>query len=83
MHHDENYFRPMAKASRRSKLTKIVSCKLSERQYDLLKLYARRLYIDRKLTQPSVSMLVRRIVSNFLTKGEHEMGDTLVNSPEF
>jgi len=83
MLHSENHNVLMAKAKKRSKLPKIVSCKLSERQYDLLKLYARRLYISRKLPQPSVSMLVRRIISNFLTKGEEGMEDTLVNSPEF
>ena len=81
--HSESHNVLMAKAKKRSKLPKIVSCKLSERQYDLLKLYARQFYISRKLTQPSVSMLVRRIISNFLTKGEEGMEDTLVNSPEF
>ena len=73
----------MSKVKKRSKLQKIVSCKLSENQYDLLKLHARNFYISRKLTQPSISMLVRRIISNFLIEGEEGKLHRLANSSDY
>jgi hypothetical protein len=71
------------KSKKRSKLHKIVSCKLSENQSELLSFYARHYYIRQTLTQPSVSMLVRRIISNFLIQAEGGRATILANSSDY
>lgn len=71
------------KVKKRSKLHKIVSCKLSENQSDHLSFYARHYYIRKSLTQPSVSMLVRRIISNFLIQPEEGRTTILANGSDF
>ncbi len=71
------------KVTKRSKLHKIVSCKLSENQSELLSFYARHYYITQTLTQPSVSMLLRRIISNFLIQAEGGRATILANSSDY
>ncbi len=53
------------------KLEKVISTKITTKKYELLEKYARELYIQKKIEQPTVSVLLRTIIGAWLTKLEN------------
>ena len=62
------------------KLEKVISTKISAKNYELVEKYARELYIQKKIRQPTVSVLLRALINmwlrNFETKSQQKNTET-------
>ncbi len=52
-------------------LEKVISTKITTKKYELLEKYAREFCIQKKIEQPTVSVLLRTIIGAWLTKLEN------------
>ena len=52
---------------------RVVSIKIDEEQYQTLLAMARQYYIDRKIAFPSISEIVRYIITNYLKRRALEL----------
>ncbi len=52
------------------KLEKVISTKISATNFELVEKYARELYIQKKVKQPTVSVLIRAIINAWLRNME-------------
>ncbi len=63
------------------KLEKVISTKISAKNYELVEKYARELYIQKKIRQPTVSVLLRALINkwlrNFETKSQQKNTETI------
>ena len=50
------------------KVEKVISSTISEENFRILQGYARDLYIEGRLAQPTISHLVRALVNGFITR---------------
>ncbi len=64
------------------KLEKVISTKITTKKYELLEKYARELYIQKKIKQPTVSVLLRTLINVWLGKTEsiYSQNNTHTNS---
>lgn len=65
------------------KLEKVISTKISAKKFELFEKYAREYYIRKKITQPTISALLRGLINSWLPKLESQNveNNTQTNAP--
>jgi hypothetical protein len=64
------------------KLEKVISTKISTKKFQLFEKYAREYYIQKKIKQPTVSVLLRGLINGWLAARErrNEQNNTQANA---